>query len=99
MPPFINKYFAINTAVWRGPEGRKAQADRVTPQLPGGSSNADEFGAWKTETRQKLSQMLGPPTRKVPLQAEKRSEVRLDDIVMEKWGYTSETGSRIPAVL
>ena len=43
--------------------------------------------------------MLGLPTRSLPLQAETRSEVQLNDIVMEKWVYTSETGSRISAIL
>ena len=33
-PPFINKYFVINTAIWAGPGMPRAQADRVTSQLP-----------------------------------------------------------------
>lgn len=94
-PPFVNKYFALNTATWAGPDQPTARR----PRLPGGVSNADEFSAWQVKTRKSLTHMLGIPKQKVPLQAEKRGETRLDNIMVEKWVYTSEDGSRIPAVL
>ncbi len=96
-PPFINKYFAINTATWGGPETQTEQAN--DQKHSGEVANAAEFTAWKSETQQKLRHMLGLPKKQVPLQAEKRGEIALGDIVIEKWVYTSETGSKIPAIL
>jgi len=43
--------------------------------------------------------MLGIPRQRVPLAAESRGEVVHDDIVIEKWIFTSEPGSRVPALL
>ncbi|MCA9003927.1 MAG: acetylxylan esterase, partial [Planctomycetaceae bacterium] len=47
----------------------------------------------------KLRDQLGIPEKKVALNSEKRGEIVLDDIVMEKWIFTSEPGSRIPAIV
>ena len=43
--------------------------------------------------------MLGIPDKRVPLDAERRGELERDGIVFEKWVFTSEPGSRVPAVL
>jgi dienelactone hydrolase len=43
--------------------------------------------------------MLGIPRTRIPLDAEPRGQLEWDGIVIEKWVFTSETGSRIPAVL
>ncbi|QDT41807.1 Alpha/beta hydrolase family protein [Gimesia alba] len=89
-PPFVNKYFAINTAHWSGPQVEKV----ATPQ-----QKPAKFTSWKTQTRQKLSQLLGIPDTKVALQSEKRGEFEHEGTVIEKWIFTSEPGSRVPAVL
>lgn len=57
------------------------------------------FAAWQEETRRWLGEMLGLPRTRVPLDAEKRGQLEWDGIVIEKWIFTSEPGSRIPAVL
>lgn len=46
-----------------------------------------------------MSQFLGLPETRVPLDAEKRNEQEVDGLVIEKWIFTSEPGSKIPAVL
>jgi dienelactone hydrolase len=61
--------------------------------------NKSEFEAWKAETRQQLRAALGIPSQQVPLAAEKRGQFEHDGIVIEKWIFTSEPGSRVPAVL
>jgi dipeptidyl aminopeptidase/acylaminoacyl peptidase len=43
--------------------------------------------------------MLGIPDTRVPLRAERRGELEWDGIVIEKWVFTGEPGSRVPAVL
>ncbi len=89
-PPFTNKYFAISTAHWSGPK-----TETVSPTL----QKPAEFAAWKNQTRQRLSQFLGLPKTRIPLDAQKRDELEVDGIVVEKWIFTSEPGSKIPAVL
>jgi len=59
----------------------------------------DAFGIWQAKTRRWLGEMLGLPGTRVPLAAEKRGQFDWDGIVIEKWVFTSEPGSRIPAVL
>ena len=93
-PPFVNKYFAINTAKWTGPP-KEPQNSRGLARF----RQRSEFDAWKQSTRQKLRTMLGIPKRRVPLAAERRGEFEHDGIVVEKWVFTSEPGSRVPAVL
>jgi len=88
-PPFVNKYFAINTAHWNGPA-----AQTETPAPP-----TADFKSWKQETRTQLREMLGIPKNKVPLASEKRGELERDGLIIEKWIFTSEPGSRIPAVV
>jgi dienelactone hydrolase len=43
--------------------------------------------------------MLGIPEARVPLRAERRGELEWDGIMIEKWVFTSEPGSRVPAVM
>jgi dienelactone hydrolase len=53
----------------------------------------------QAQLRQQLSNMLGIPRQRVPLAPESRGEVEHDGVVIEKWIFTSEPGSRVPAVL
>lgn len=57
------------------------------------------FSQWRTEQRRKVRKMLGIPTELVPLEAEKRGQFEWDGIIVERWVFTSEPASRIPAVL
>jgi hypothetical protein len=57
------------------------------------------FPAWQAEQRRRLREMLGIPAGRVPLEAEKRGQVEWDGIVIERWVFTSEPSSRVPAVL
>jgi predicted GH43/DUF377 family glycosyl hydrolase/poly(3-hydroxybutyrate) depolymerase len=104
-PPFVNKYFAINTAVWANPQP-------MNPTVPSRSTTLDntlaesgvdqrlkDFRTWQSDTRNSLHSMLGIPKERVPLNAEKRGQFEWDGIVIEKWVFTSEEGSRVPAVL
>ncbi len=99
-PPFINKYFAINTALWKNtadhPQNQKPISDAMEIS---GKKDPAAFVRWQTATREKLCRMLGIPEKRVPLNAEKRGEIEWDGIVIEKWVFTSEVGSRVPAVL
>ncbi len=64
-----------------------------------------ESNAWaeivthQQESRQKLRELLGIPTDHFPLEIESRGQVEHDGIIIEKWVFCSEPGSRIPAVL
>jgi len=89
-PPFLNKYFAINTAKWSGPE---------TERRPDPSEDRQAFVAWQQQLRRKLWDMLGIPCNRVPLDAESRGQFEHDGLVIEKWVFVSEPGSRVPAVL
>jgi len=91
-PPFVNKYFALNTATWSGPIQETSSSD-------GKPATAAESTQWQDHQRRELKAMLGLPQEKAPLDAEKRGEVSRDGIVIEKWVYTTEQGSRTPAVL
>lgn len=53
----------------------------------------------KQALRECLLRLLGIPAGRVELKAEKRGEVDLGEVVSEKWLYTAELGSRIPANL
>jgi dienelactone hydrolase len=57
------------------------------------------FTAWQSATRAQLRSMLGIPTERVALDPESRGSSEHDGIVVEKWIFTSERGSRVPAVL
>lgn len=57
------------------------------------------FQQKQQETRLKLARMLGLPDARVPLDAQFRGQSQHDGIVIEKWVFTSEPGSKIPALL
>ena len=94
-PPFVNKYFAINTARWPDPPRDTAF---VNP-APWSFTSRDGFLDWQRITRRRIAEMLGIPRRRVHLEAEKRGQFEHDGIVVEKWVFTAEPGSRVPAVL
>lgn len=57
------------------------------------------FAAWQAASRAALARMLGIPEQRVPLAPEPRGRLDHDGLVLEKWIFTSEPGSRVPAVL
>jgi cephalosporin-C deacetylase-like acetyl esterase len=96
-PPFRNKYFAINTAIWSNP--KPALPESRTDPIASVPTEPTAFRNWQAGTRKKLRKMLGIPQKRGPLNAEKRGQFEWDGIVVEKWVFTSEAGSRVPAVL
>ena len=104
-PPFVNKYFALNTAVWT-PKPELAAA-AVASSGGGGplkrllaiAGDRAAFDRWQADARDALREMLGIPAERVPLDAESRGQMEWDGIIVEKWVFTSEAGSRVPAVL
>jgi dienelactone hydrolase/predicted GH43/DUF377 family glycosyl hydrolase len=99
-PPFLNKYFAINTACWQGPERSELPPNPVLdPKSLSTERGREAFIAWQSEARARLRRMLGIPRERVPLEPESRGQIVHEDLVIEKWIYTSEPGSRVPAVL
>lgn len=50
-------------------------------------------------TRAQLAQALGIPTARVPLEAAARGQVEHEGVVIEKWIFTAEPGSRVPALI
>jgi dienelactone hydrolase len=95
-PPFENKYFALNTAVWRRPPQPSVAAKHTHPDP---SRDAAEFRRWQASTRARLRRMLGIPETRVELAPELRGQLVQDGVAIEKWLFTSEPGSRIPALL
>jgi predicted GH43/DUF377 family glycosyl hydrolase len=94
-PPFVHKYFAIGTAKWAGPKSSSdipfaaidPQADRAT------------IIATQTRLREELRTQLDIPRDLVSLEPESRGQIDLGDVVIEKWLFTSEPGSRVPALV
>lgn len=97
-PPFENKYFALNTARWTGLAAKPA-SDATENRSLSRFETRDQFLTWQSETRGRLRDMLGIPNERVPLDAEKRGQVEHDGVIIEKWVFTSEPGSKVPAVL
>ncbi|WP_425400855.1 acetylxylan esterase [Aeoliella sp.] len=89
-PPHVNKYFSMGTARWVGPTVKPESEERDA---------AEETSDTKQALRGEITQMLGIPGQRVPLAANKRGELQHDGLVIEKWVFTSEPGSRIPALL
>lgn len=96
-PPFVNKYFALNTAVWKPSE--RGATPKTEASVSAAGAGLQEFRHWRQQLRHRLRQMLGIPDKRVPLAAERRGQVEWNGIVIEKWVFTSEPGSRLPAVL
>ncbi|MDZ4819793.1 MAG: acetylxylan esterase [Planctomycetota bacterium] len=71
----------------------------ATPDIVELAKDPAKFTAWRNKTRAELSQILGIPKDRVPLAAEKRGESEHDGVVIERWVFTTEKGSRTPAVL
>jgi len=51
------------------------------------------------QLRQSISRMLDIPGERVDLQPESRGHIERDGVVIEKWIFTSEPGSRVPCLL
>ncbi|MDP6982232.1 MAG: hypothetical protein QGG05_04010, partial [Candidatus Latescibacteria bacterium] len=49
--------------------------------------------------RQDLTDLLGIPSERCDLAPEARGTIEREGIVIEKWIWTSEPGSRVPSVL
>jgi hypothetical protein len=96
-PPFVNKYFALNTAVWQ--PSKNPSPPGMDASVSAAARGPDEFRLWRDQQRRRLREMLGIPEQRVPLNVERRGQVELDDIVIERWVFTSEPGSKVPAVL
>lgn len=89
---------SVTAAAWSPSIARETPGagSRKDPAVP---DDPEAFGIWQTKTRSWLGEMLGLPRTRVPLDAENRGQFEWDGIVIEKWVFTSEPGSRIPAVL
>lgn len=96
-PPSVNKYFALNTAVWQPTE--KEPPPETDASISAAAAGPQAFCQWRNQQRRRLRKMLGIPEKRVPLDAERRGELEWDGIVIEKWVFTSEPGSRVPTVL
>jgi dienelactone hydrolase len=80
----------------------RGTASREAPDRASGVASAElraRRSAQQNALRQELLTVLGIPGSRVPLAAEKRGESDHDGIVIERWLFTSEPGSRVPAVL
>ncbi|MCC6124088.1 MAG: prolyl oligopeptidase family serine peptidase [Pirellulales bacterium] len=97
-PPHANKYFALCTARWAGPEHEPDDAT-LADKMPDPSRDRVAFERWQRELRARLTEMLGIPKDRPPLAAESRGNVDHDGLTIEKWVFTSEPGSRVPALL
>jgi dienelactone hydrolase len=82
--------------------GVAAPASQRTVDEPHGELAAMDlasFSRWRDLQRGQVRKMLGISDQRVPLDAEPRGQVQWDGVVLEKWVFTSEPGSRVPAVL
>lgn len=50
-------------------------------------------------TRAQLARGLGIPAERVPLDATARGQIEHEGVVIEKWIFTAEPGSRVPALI
>ncbi|MDA1138392.1 MAG: acetylxylan esterase [Planctomycetota bacterium] len=90
-PPFVNKYFAIGTAVW--------DTSRAASSAPEPGQDPGAYKSWQHQLRSDLRGVLGIPKEKVALEAESRGTIEHDEVMIEKWVFSSEPGSKLPAVL
>jgi acetyl esterase/lipase len=79
-----------------GPVPDVSGANADTPD-PG--TDREAFRAWQKSSRARLRHMLGIPEDRVPLDPECRGQFLHDGLVIEKWIFTAEPGTRVPAVL
>lgn len=99
---------ASSTSLGDEPPGRlqaPSNSETDTPQADANASvsavqaGPQEFRQWRDEQREWLGNMLGIPEQRVLLNSEQRGQVEWDGVVIEKWVFTSEPGSQVPAVL
>ncbi|MCP5539680.1 MAG: acetylxylan esterase [Akkermansiaceae bacterium] len=98
-PPFENKYFALNTAVWRDFPNPSTLAAATVGTHPSPTADPEAFRAWQAKARADLAAKLGIPDAPRDLAAESRGGIVHDGVVIEKWIFTAEPGSRVPALL
>lgn len=84
---------AVKTIVWKP---KNALPMAVITTCP---DNPKDFEKWRDKKRAAIIKMLGIPKKRVPLNAEKRGEYEQDGVVIERWVFTTEPGSRAPALL
>ena len=68
----------------------------------GGKWDADRAAAYRkhqSDVRSNFCKMLGIPVDRVALEPENRGQIERDGVVVEKWIFTSEPGSRVPCLL
>lgn len=100
-PPFLNKYFALNTAVWTNIPA--SAVNQHTPTRPDAANDRDAFLRWQKDTRAELRKQLGIPETRAAPAVESRGFVdggpAHADITIEKIVFDSEPGSRVPALI
>ncbi len=84
---------AIKTIRWQPKAPLPISAVTSCPDDP------QRFEKWRDEKRAAIIKMLGIPKERIPLDPEKRGEYEQDEVVIERWVFTTETGSRAPALL
>jgi len=69
--------------------------------FPDPSQNPEAFEAWQNDARGDLRPMLGipPEEERVELNPQHRGTIERAGVAIEKWVYTAEPGSRVPALL
>ena len=75
--------------------GLGADGSRISERL---TRNSRPAGVRK-RLRDELQSQLGIPPERIALDPEPRGQIELDDITIEKWVFTSEPGSCVPALL
>ena len=68
------------------------------PSAPDPAEKPEEFTDWQNRSRRRLRDILGILRKPGPLQPESRGHIHHGDLTIEKWVFTSEAGSRLPAV-
>jgi poly(3-hydroxybutyrate) depolymerase len=90
------KYLVIDPSDMTGlARGEKATIG-LNSQQP---EDLASFRKWQAETRATLKKMLGIPAKTVELAPDFGGQFEWDGIVIEKWVFTAESGSQVPAVL
>ena len=67
--------------------------------MPDPARDRQAFAAWQTELREQLREALGIPTARVPLEPQSRGQIEHEGLIIEKWVFTTEPGSLVPALL
>lgn len=80
--------YALTTATEIESAGGKWDANR-----------AEAYLQRQRDVRSNFCKMLGIPVDRVALEPENRGQIERDGVVVEKWIFTSEPGSRVPCLL